>query len=140
MKKFIFNWIYFVYFIILIGSPIARAEIAEDSEINGRVALVKRTLKIQEEDCLRTFRGLSCEVKSQLPDLIGGRSTLEPKVFYFNEGNIEQIRIEFIPRSNGYSVEVYPGNAEGPFTGYVRKVFKLIPGQYEVRGLRVDFD
>lgn len=113
------------------------AEIAEDTEVAGKVTIVKRVLQINESDCLKVFRGLSCEVETDLPQLIGASLSIGSKIFTFTEGNQEQIQVEFTPTSTGYSLTVHPGSIDGPYTTYVKRTFKALPPQFEALGLRL---
>lgn len=118
----------------------AIAEIAEDTELAGKVTIVKRVVQINESDCLKVFRGLSCEVKTGLPHLIGASLSIGPKIFTFTEGNQEQIQVEFTPTSTGYSLTVYPGSIDGPYLTYVKRSFKALPTQFDAMGLGILLD
>ncbi len=124
----------------LLMAPLAYADIAQDSEVNGRVVIVRRTIQIQESDCVQSFRGLSCSVQSSLPQLIGPSLSLAARTFRYTENNQEPVLVEFTPSSTGYSFTVYPGSLDGPYLGYIKRSIRALPNHFEAIGLKIVTD
>ena len=124
--------------ISLLWPVVAWGDVANDSELPGRVAIVRRVIEIRESDCVDVYRGLSCSVRTGLPQLIGPTLSISPRTFSYSAGNQETVVVEFAPSATGYSLTVYPGSADGPYLGYIKRTIRSLPGDFEAIGLKIE--
>jgi hypothetical protein len=135
MKRMIF-FVFLISMLAVVNSSLLFADVARDEEIPGRLVMIERTINVRYEDCQETWRELSCEVSAGLDDLLAAKSNAEIEEVRFNVGSFEPLLVVFSPAVTGYSVTVFPGSVDGPYTGYVRQAFGRFPASYTARGLK----